>query len=175
MYEAIKDISYNSLAEKINNFGKIDKQILTDYDYNKQKMYESRIATETNKIQLINQNIKNIEKKLSTANALKVYIDRVAKNKRANSDEINFEHGFYFFRTLQGKSREANYRTAVKLYNELTQFDTAFERVLNPENIQETRQQEVDIIQKSYTGFFSKKIIRGSLKAIVNEAEKLRT
>lgn len=188
MYIKIKDIAnvnYESASRL--KFDIIDPKILQDYNYalveeydKKVKEIQERITPITEKIRKINQEIDSLNQEINRLDEIKSkkqpYIDRLDKyisRVKAGKENPDFEANFHTFKTRQGKSQEVNYKTALKLLNELNDPHKTLQDVLSKQNVQENRKQEVVSMQQRYKGLFSKNTLRGELKDIVADAQKL--
>lgn len=130
---------------------------------------------ETNLLNLnqdLNQELREIaEAKKPFIARLEQYIKKV-KHENENPGKEEFEADFKTFKTNQGKSREANYKTALILLEQLKKPEKTLKDVLGRQEVQKIRSTQVTEIQKTYKGIFSTKTIRGELKGIVDDAQK---
>ncbi len=66
---------------------------------------------------------------------LRTYIRDVEKNKKNNTGEINYEHGFNFFKKSRGLNRNVNYLLSKLLINELNDLNKTIQEIFEKDNI----------------------------------------
>lgn len=131
--------------------------------------FGSNANTNTNTVivdeNLVNEVIKKLQK----------YIDRISSYHVRNAMDINFKHGFLFFRESRALNRKANYKLAVELKEELEKRGDGFKNtkgikdLFSDCSINEKRKSYI----KKLPDYVERGIKSGELNGIINGARKL--
>lgn len=158
-----QEINYYEASAKENvDVAEIFQVVIDDLMFRNFESNANKVIVDEN---LVNEVIKKLQK----------YIDRISSYHVRNATDINFKHGFLFFRESRALNRKANYKLAFELKKELEKLGDGFK---NTEGIKSLFSDcSIDKKRKSYIKKLPNYVERGvkssELNGIINGARKL--